>query len=113
MPGPDLYAVLGIAPDATTEEITRAYRRLVRQYHPDTRDVRAAETAANAALAQVIAAYAVLRDPDRRAEYDRRSRLTRRRRPAPPATRRVSPRRESQPPIRAGPVRWQPPRRDP
>lgn len=116
MPGPDLYAVLGVAPDATTEEITRAYRRLVRRYHPDTRDSRAGETIADAALARVIAAYDVLRDPERRARYDRRQRATPRAAPVDVAVRWVPPRTESsisQPPIKAGPVRWQRPRMDP
>lgn len=112
VPRPDFYAALGVAPDATAEEITHAYRRLVRQYHPDTREGRAGETASNAALAQVIAAYAVLRDPERRAEYDRRRRAAQRPRPAQP-TRWVPPRSgapPAEPPIRAGPVRWRRPR---
>lgn len=110
MPGPDLYAVLGVAPDATAEEITRAYRRSVRRYHPDTRDSPAGETVADAALARVIAAYAVLRDPERRAEYDRRHRAVSRTRPVDVPVRWIPPRTE--PPFKAGPVRWLRPRRD-
>ena len=35
MMGSDYYGVLGLQPDATTEEIKRAYRRLALRYHPD------------------------------------------------------------------------------
>lgn len=65
----DPYAVLGVTSQATQEEINSAYRRLVRRYHPDAAG-RSAGT--SALLERVLAAYAVLRDPDRRAEYDRR-----------------------------------------
>ena len=37
---PDPYAVLGVAPTATTQQINRAYRRLLRRHHPDTRPGR-------------------------------------------------------------------------
>jgi len=36
--GPDFYALLGVAPDADAREIARAYRRRLREVHPDTRD---------------------------------------------------------------------------
>ncbi|MEW1954690.1 J domain-containing protein [Terrabacter sp. NPDC080008] len=75
---PDLYAVLGVAPDATQEQIRRAYRSLVRRHHPDTRGEGgegggAAEGAAEGdrALQRAIGAYAVLGDPQTRADYDR------------------------------------------
>ncbi len=75
MPPRDLYAVLGVAPDATTAELARAYRRLLRRYHPDTRDgERVGADGSDGALRQVIAAYSILRDHDRRAGYDRQRR---------------------------------------
>lgn len=67
----DPYAVLGLAPTATADEITRAYRRQVRTLHPDTRDTPQSNPQLDDRLRQVLAAYAVLRDPERRARYDR------------------------------------------
>jgi curved DNA-binding protein CbpA len=105
---PDLYAILGVAPDATQAEISHAYRSLLRQHHPDTRAPidEPQDAVSDQALQHVLAAYAVLRDPTRRADYDREVRsLTR------PVARRSQqpPNRHSthrQPPIVAGPVRW-------
>ena len=75
---PDPYAVLGVAPTATAQQISRAYRRLLRRHHPDTRSgeaVLADATSGPGSLADLLTAYAVLRDPVTRAEHDR-SRLT-------------------------------------
>lgn len=69
----DLYAVLGIAPDATAEEVHAAYRRAARRAHPDTGEGSAEE------MAQVNRAWASLRDSASRAAYDRA-----RQQPAPP-----------------------------
>ncbi len=60
----DLYAVLGVGPDATQEEIKRAYRRKARELHPDT-------GGDEEAFKQVTRAYQILSDPERRAHYDR------------------------------------------
>jgi DnaJ-class molecular chaperone len=63
----DHYTVLGVDSTASPEEITHAFHRLVRRYHPDARvDQGGVED-----LSEVIAAYQVLRDPTRRADYDR------------------------------------------
>ena len=67
---PDPYRVLGVPPTATQAEITHAYRNHLRAHHPDTRPARSAHTA-DEHLRQVLAAYALLRDPARRADYDR------------------------------------------
>lgn len=93
----DLYAVLGLDPSATQRQISHAYRAMLRRHHPDTRGTRehADGAASDTALQQVLAAYAILGDPVRRAEYDRRR--------TPP---RLRPIRTYQPPIRVGPVRW-------
>ena len=68
MTGPDYYALLGVSRDADFPAIKRAYRRLALRYHPDRRggDPSAAE-----AFRLVAEAYRVLRDPDKRAIYDR------------------------------------------
>ena len=115
MQAPDHYAVLGVSPDATLGEISRAYRRLVRRHHPDLRGALEPTGAAgsDAILERVLRAYAVLRDPDRRARYDRQLRPDRGRRPAQTAepTVRRPPPAHRQPPIQAGPVIWTPARR--
>ena len=69
--GRDLYALLGVAPDADVREVARGYRRRLREVHPDTRDRLAdAPDPAHADLKVLQEAYAVLRDPARRARYD-------------------------------------------
>jgi DnaJ domain len=67
-PGPDPYRVLGVSRDATTAEITRAYRRQALAVHPDTAP---AGTGAAAQFRAVSDAYQVLSDPARRAAHDR------------------------------------------
>jgi curved DNA-binding protein CbpA len=69
---PDPYRVLGVSATASPAQITHAYRARLRAHHPDTRESQASP-AADEGLQQVLAAYAVLRDPARRAEYDRRA----------------------------------------
>lgn len=63
----DHYTVLGVPPSASARQITSAYRRLVRSLHPDTSP---AGPSAQEDLAEVVAAYDALRDPERRAAYD-------------------------------------------
>ena len=67
---PDPYLVLGVSPTATQAEITHAYRTRLRAHHPDTRHTPPSQTADDD-LRQVLAAYALLRDPARRADYHR------------------------------------------
>ena len=63
----DLYAVLGVAEEADSKTIGRAYRKLARELHPDTHpdDPDATER-----FKGVTAAYDVLGDETKRAEYD-------------------------------------------
>ena len=107
--GTDPYAVLGLTPQATQEQIRRAYRALLRQNHPDTRPSGepAGNAASNSTLQQVIAAYAILSDPGRRRDYDGRAcshhtRTRTRRRPATLYPENLY----DQAPIQAGPVHW-------
>jgi curved DNA-binding protein CbpA len=68
----DPYAVLGLPPTATQNEITNAYRRQVRALHPDGGATsRSAPRRSDEQLRRVLAAYELLRDPERRARYDR------------------------------------------
>jgi DnaJ-class molecular chaperone len=106
-PAPDdLYGVLGLAPDASPEQITRAYRARLREHHPDTRERNEHDSDPREQLQQVLNAYAVLRDPARRNAYERR-RTAHARAPASRATRwAFGPAQTPVSPIRAGPVRW-------
>lgn len=65
----DYYKALGVERDATAEEIKRAYRKLVRKYHPDVNTGPDAE-AAERKFKVVGEAYEVLHDPEKRAAYD-------------------------------------------
>lgn len=63
------YDTLGVAKDASPEDIKAAYRRLAQRYHPDKNHGEAAAGAA-AMFLDVQKAYEVLSDPERRAQYD-------------------------------------------
>ena len=65
-PGESYYAVLTVSPDATAEEIKRAYRRKVRELHPDLK-LRPANLERFKAVRR---AYEVLANPHERTRYD-------------------------------------------
>jgi molecular chaperone DnaJ len=63
----DHYKTLGVDRKASQEEIKKAYRKLARQYHPDTNK----EAGAEERFKQISEAYDVLGDPEKRKRYDR------------------------------------------
>ncbi|MBT2546972.1 DnaJ C-terminal domain-containing protein [Arthrobacter sp. ISL-65] len=63
----DFYKILGIAKDASDADIKKAYRKLARQYHPDT---NSGDTTAEKKFKDISEAYSVLSDPDERQQYD-------------------------------------------
>lgn len=65
----DHYSILGVLPDAEDIVITAAYRALAQRYHPDK--WRGDPTEAHSRMSDINAAYHVLCDAGRRAEYDR------------------------------------------
>jgi curved DNA-binding protein CbpA len=117
-PARDLYQLLGVARDASREEIALAWRRRAREEHPDARQGDDGAPARFRALAE---AWRVLGDPGRRAAYDRgldpgqqppgRIRVTVRRPPAAPgpgaAGSTAPPAGAAGPPLVAGPVRME------
>ncbi|MBN1171366.1 MAG: molecular chaperone DnaJ [Micromonosporaceae bacterium] len=62
----DYYAILGVQPDASPDDLKRAYRKLARQYHPDINP----DPAAQEKFKDINAAYEVLSDPKKREVVD-------------------------------------------
>ena len=62
----DYYEIMGLERGASQDEIKRAYRKLARKYHPDV----SKEVDAEARFKDLGEAYAVLKDPEKRAAYD-------------------------------------------
>ncbi|WP_295524065.1 DnaJ C-terminal domain-containing protein [uncultured Pseudacidovorax sp.] len=68
------YDTLGVARDATADQIRKAYRRLARKYHPDV----SKEADAQSRMREINEAYEVLGDAEKRADYDAQAERIRR-----------------------------------
>src|SRR5205807_3200455 len=64
----DYYKILGVGKTADEKEIKSAYRKLARKYHPD---VNPGDKSAEGKFKEISEAYEVLKDPHKRAQYDR------------------------------------------
>src|SRR4249919_2390678 len=64
----DYYAVLGVPRTASDDDIKKAYRKLAMTYHPDRNN---GSKEAEERFKEITEAYDVLRDPQKRAAYDR------------------------------------------
>jgi molecular chaperone DnaJ len=65
---PDYYHILGVSRQASPEELKQAYHRLATRFHPD---LYPDDADAEACLRSLNQAYAILKDPEQRARYDR------------------------------------------
>lgn len=109
------YTTLCIGPEATATDINRAYRSLLRRYHPDMFSSRATvptdASADQKELQQIMDAYAFVSNPGQRASYDDHQIFSLR--PSPLGTGReskyTSP--HSQLLLSVGPLQWEPPTR--
>lgn len=63
----DFYKVLGVSKDVSDAELKKTYRKLARQYHPDS---NAGDAKAEAKFKEISEAHSVLSDPEQRKEYD-------------------------------------------
>ena len=63
----DFYQVLGVSKDVSESDLKKAYRKLARQYHPDS---NAGDAKAEARFKEISEAYSVLSDKEQRSEYD-------------------------------------------
>ena len=64
----DFYDTLGVTRDVSDEDLKKAYRKLVRQYHPDRNP---GDKTAEERIREINAAYEVVGDPEKRRAYDR------------------------------------------
>ncbi|CAD8182611.1 unnamed protein product [Paramecium octaurelia] len=64
----EYYDILGVSPNASVQDIKKAYRKLSQQYHPDRNQ---GDPGANEKFSKINVAYEVLSDPEQRKKYDK------------------------------------------
>ncbi len=69
----ELYQRLGVSPNASAEEIKKAYRKLAKELHPD---LHPDDSAAEAKFREINEAYELLGDPEKRKAYDKTQQVT-------------------------------------
>lgn len=73
----DHYLVLNVSPISTADEIRKAYRELSKKYHPDLNPGMKAQS--DDKMKELVAAYSVLNDKEKRKEYDKQAQFQYRR----------------------------------
>ena len=63
----EYYQKLGVQPDASPEELKKAYRTLAKKYHPD---LHPGDHTAETRFKEINEAYEILSDPEKRKKYD-------------------------------------------
>lgn len=91
----DHYQTMGVARDATEEQIRKAYRKLAMKYHPDRNP---GDADADAKFKEIQSAYDVLSDSDKKRLYDMQTASPRRASPPPKAQPKPPPKKEPPPP---------------
>ncbi|CAD2219933.1 DNAJ domain protein [Angomonas deanei] len=69
--GEELYEELGISKTATQEEVKKAFRKMTRENHPDTKEEMEEKEKAKEIMSRVLRAYEVLGDEQKRSDYDK------------------------------------------
>ena len=95
MAQPNYYALFGITPDATAEQVRLAFRKAILQHHPDTNGNKASAQEWTILLKD---AYDVLSDPAERSRYDAQLRSEQQSAHTPPPRERPNPAPSSPPP---------------
>jgi len=98
---PDYYEILRVQPHASQQDISRAYRALMRSHHPDLDG----GTTPEGELLRIMQAFTVLRDPERRAAYDKQRGASSGQ--TIPVRKAGNPGGSANPAIRITPVRWE------
>ena len=71
----EYYRTIGVQPDASQNDLKKAYRNLAKKYHPD---LHPGDQEAEVRFKEINEAYEILSDPDKRKEYDEKQQTTQR-----------------------------------
>jgi curved DNA-binding protein CbpA len=65
------YEILGVSWEASAKEVKSAFRKAAKRLHPDTSGHRTGSRSSDAAMRELLEAYRVLSDPEKRRVHDR------------------------------------------